>query len=139
MKYKVIKVGLLSVLIIVPVFLIMSEKVEIVKSYDWYSYFPNREQLYCTLHSGLNTALQSYTYSVKSALALQGDPEAIRAFQELIETYAPSDLICYMGADSVHDVAVAINHMLPQVPGLSLLTEQVISAALYQGLRKAGL
>ena len=103
-------------------------------SFRWRDYLPSTSTLKCYLSTGLAYAARSYQQAVLASLATQGDPVAIKAWRELMNTYNPSELICMMGVHGLDQLAAGLSGVLPQIAGLSWATRQGIEAALYKGL-----
>lgn len=103
----------------------------------WRDYLPSGASLYCHLTTGLVYMARSYQQTVLASLAAAGDVEAIKAWQELMRTYNPSELLCMMGGQSLDQIAAGLDRILPSIIGMSWATRQALSAALYQSLEKA--
>lgn len=141
MKMRLIKVAILGALIAGAVSQAISgdNNTLMYRSYDQHVRVPNAQEMRWYARYALVAAVNGYLNSVKIALAMQGDPEAIEAFQVVLESYTTQDMICSMGVDNVRDFSEEINRMLPEVPGISLATVQVIMFALRQALSFLGL
>ena len=102
--------------------------------FRWRDYLPSRTTLQCYLTSSLAYAARSYQQAVLASLAMAGDSEAIRAWQELMATYNPSELMCMMGGQGLDQLASGLSNILPVIPGMTWVTRRALETALYRAL-----
>jgi len=99
----------------------------------WRDYLSGRS-LYCYLSSSLAYAARSYQQAVLASLAMQGDSEAIKAWQELMATYSPSELMCMFGGEGIDALATGLSRIVPNIYGLSWAARQALETAIQRAL-----
>lgn len=100
----------------------------------WRDYLPSKEKLQCYLDLALVYTARSYQQAVLAALAVAGDSEAIKAWEDLMATYNPSELICMVGGQGIDQLAAVLTSILPSVTGLSWAARQALEVAIYRAL-----
>ena len=100
----------------------------------WRDYLPSKSALQCYLTTSVAYAARSYQQAVLASLAMAGDSEAFKAWQDLMQTYDHRELICMVGGQGFDQLATTLARVLPNIPGLSWAARQALESAVYKGL-----
>lgn len=104
-------------------------------SVNWRDYLPSKVR--CFLSATAVNASRSFQIAVTAYLATEGDSEAVEAWQSLVNTYSPTELMCMFGAQDLNMLASELSNVLPSIPGLSWTVRQGLESAFRFGVNTA--
>ena len=102
----------------------------------WADYLPTQAKLQCFLSRTADYSARAYQQAVLAALAAQGDPVALKAWEDLLKTYKPSEIMCLVGGQGLDALAGYLSGMLPAIPGLSWATRAALERAFREALER---